>query len=421
MRTILTAGALVLLASCGGSSSGDNDANDGAGDGGIDAPTDATSTVCVGVTCDGHGTCVDVAGAAICQCDGGYVRTAPTSCELATGPTIAGCPQLPADHLFNTAIDTLPVHPMSGAFITTIGGARRLHLDLGVQTDQQAADYYGVPYNLVHGAALAWPTIAYFSADPDLDWNTRAESDCAVGAAHTFTQPCTAGAAPNPQLPIPPGALVEGGINAAADQQPYGDHHVLLIDADACRLWEGYHVYSPSAGVWNTFGSAGFDLRSNALRPADWSSADAAGFPMFPLLLRADEASSGTIRHALRFTITSSKIRIGYVWPARHQTVNGTTSANLPPMGQLFRLKASFAIPTNYSVQAKAILQAMKTYGMYIADGGSDMFITGDPSAAWDDATFSQVQLVTASNFEAVDLTPIMARAGWSADSARVP
>jgi hypothetical protein len=214
--------------------------------------------------------------------------------------------------------------------------------------------------------------------------------------------------------------LVEGGIDTRP-LQPYGDHHILLLDQDTCRLWELYHAYPSASSGWDIFGSATFDLKSNALRPKDWTSADAAGFPILPLLLRADEANAGAIHHALRFTISSDKIRNEYVWPARHLTTNGTMSTNLPPMGQLFRLKAGYTIPAGYNAQAKAILQAMKTYGMYIADGGSDMYVTGEPSALWADNTYSQVQSVGSSQFEAVDLAPIRARTGWSVNSAAVP
>ncbi len=221
-------------------------------------------------------------------------------------------------------------------------------------------------------------------------------------------------------LPHPGGAAGGGGISTASDHQPYGDHHLLLLDADACFLWELYHVYHPSRG-WEIFGSAGFDLGSDALRPAGWSSADAAGFPILPLLLRADEAASGTIRHALRFTIGSSKIRAEYTWPARHLTTNGGTSVSKPPMGQLFRLRKGFVIPSTFHVQSRAILQAMKTYGMYIADGGSDMYVQGEPSAAWDDAIWDEVQSVSSADFEAVDLAPFRARTGFDPDSARVP
>ncbi len=332
-------------------------------------------------------------------------------------PIIAGCPILPGDHVFNTPIDTLPVDPNSAAYITTIGSTTRLHLDLGQTVDQQATDFYGIPYNVVHGNSFTWPSVAFMSADPDLDWNPRPESDCG-NASRAVVTPCTSG---TPYLPIPPNAIVEGGINTAASQLPYGDHHILLLDVDTCRLWETYHSYRPTSGTWNIFGSAQFDMRSNALRPLTWSSADAAGFPMLPLLLRADEASTGTIKHALRFTIASNHIRPTYIWPARHITTNGQDVASQPPMGQLFRLKASYQIPAGYSTQSKAILQAMKTYGMYIADGGSNWYVSGEPSAMWDDSVFSEVQQVPGSQFEAVDITAITSRPGFDANSGRVP
>lgn len=332
-------------------------------------------------------------------------------------PLIGGCPILPGNHVFNQRIDGLPVHPNSDAFITTIGSTTRLHLDLGQTTDQQAADFYGIPYNVVHGNSFTWPSVLYASTDPDLDWDPKPESDCG-SAARAVVTPCTSG---TPYLPIPNNVVVEGGINSAANQMPAGDHHIILLDVDTCRLWEVYHAYRPSSGTWNIYGSAQFDLRSNALRPADWSSADAAGFPILPLLLRADEASTGTIKHALRFTISSNRIRPTYVWPARHLTANGQDIAAQPPMGQLFRLKASYTIPANFSTQSKAILQAMKTYGMYIADGGSNWYVSGEPSAAWDDSVFSQVQTVPGSAFEAVDITAITSRAGFDPNSGRVP
>lgn len=348
-------------------------------------------------------TGVDAAGA----------ETAPGS-----GPSIAGCPILPANHIFNTPIDSLPVHASSAAFLTTIG-TRNLHLDLGTSEDITSAEYYGIPYNVVHGGSMTWVPVSYSSTDPDMSWDPRSESDCAVGTSHTLVSPCLTGTAPSPLMPIPASPLVEGGIDRTPSQ-PYGDHHILLLDADTCRLWELYHCY-PNATGWDIFGSASFDLRSNALRPDEWTSADAAGFPILPLLLRADEASSGEIRHALRFTILSSRIRNEYTWPARHLTTNGDMAASKPPMGQLFRIKASYQIPASFNVQARAIVQAMKTYGMYIADGGSNWYVQGEPSADWLDDTISQVQSVSSSVFEAVDLSPIKSRPGFSPDSAAVP
>jgi len=350
-------------------------------------------------------------------------EVAPTS-EVAppTTRTLGGCPVLPGNHMFNTPIVDLPVHPSSAAFMSTIGN-RNIHLDLGTSVDMTSAEYYGIPYNIVAGNGLSWTAVSYSSTDPDMGDPALDETDCvdqSSGAAHTIVSPCLANKAPKPWLPIPMSPLVEGGLDRTP-AQPYGDHHMLIIDSDTCRLWELYHCYPSAANGWDVFGSATFDLKSNALRSAGWTSADAAGFPILPLLLLASEASSGEIKHALRFTISSSSIRREYVWPARHLTGNGTTSANLPPMGQLFRIKASYQIPSSFNTQSRAIVQALKTYGMYIADGGSNMYIQGDPSADWQDSTFSQVQSVGSGQFEAVDLSPIMSRAGFDPNSAAVP
>ena len=335
-------------------------------------------------------------------------------------PIVGGCTILPANHLFNTAIDTLPAHGSSADFMKAVG-THDIHLDLGTSVDGKSEEYYGIPYNIVHGKTIPWQTGLFKTTDTDnLDWDPTEEADCAVGAEHELTSPCTAALAPKPQFPIPATPLVEGGI-ITDPAQPYGDHHMLLLDADTCILWELYHAYPDPKGGWDIFGAAYFDLKSNALRPAGWTSADAAGFPILPLLLRADEASSGTIRHALRFTIDSGKIRTAYTWPARHLTGNGTSSAGLPPMGQAFRIKSSYVIPAKFNTQSRAIVQALKTYGMYLADGGSSMYIQGEPSAAWEEDTFGQVQSVPSTEFEAVDLSPITARAGFDPDSAAVP
>jgi hypothetical protein len=329
---------------------------------------------------------------------GASAATGGGSVDSGGSPVIGGCAVFPSNHIFNTPIDSFPVHASSAAFMTTIG-QHNIHLDLGTSVDQKADDYYGIPYNVVHGKASAWVNAAYTTTDTaDLDWDPTTESDCAAGDAHTFTSPCTAAAAPKPLFPIPAAPLVEGGV-ITDPSQPYGDHHLLLLDADGCGLWE---------------------LTSTKLRPADWTSADAAGFPILPLLLRADEASSGTIHHALRFTIESSDIRAQYVWPARHLT-GSSMSQNLPPMGQAFRIKSSYAIPASFNTQSRAIVQALKTYGLYIADGGSALYIQGEPSASWQDDTFSQVQSVSSDQFEAVDLSSISKRAGFDANSAAVP
>ncbi len=317
-------------------------------------------------------------------------------------PNLGSCPILPANHIFNTPIDSLPVDPNSATYITAIGGSRTLHLDLGTQTDQSASDYYGIPYNVVHGGSFTWPEVAY-AAGGALD-----ESDCA-DSARAMKSPCPASPG---ALPVPSAPLVEGGINSTP-----GDHHMLIVDADTCRLWELDSAVQ-SGNQWTIYSSATWDLRSNALRPDTWTSADAAGFPILPLLLRADEASSGTITHAVRFTIDST--RKSYLWPARHEA-GSTTSTSVPQMGQLFRLKASYQIPASFGTQSKAILQALKTYGMYVADNGSDWYIQGEPSASWADATFTEVQSVTGDQFEAVDITAITSRSGFDPNSGAVP
>lgn len=378
--------------------------------------------VCEGITCSGHGTCVASGSAPACNCDTGYIATGPLACAQSEAPTLGGCQILPSDHLFNTPIDKLPADKQSAQFLDTIGN-HNLHLDLGQSVNvDQPDDYWGIPYNVVHGGSMTWAAAHYFSTDPE-DGATVDESDCvdaSSGSKHTTVSPCLAPAATQPVFPIPAKPLVEGAIDNNPSQ-PYGDHHALLLDADTCHLWELFHVYPHAGGGWDIWGSAVFDLGSNKLRPDDWTSADAAGFPILPLLLRADEASSGVIKHALRFTILSSRIRESHVWPARHTTHNGTGSLELPPMGQLFRIKSSYEIPASFNTQSRAILQALKTYGMYLADGGSNMFIQGEPSAAWADDTFSQVQSVGNDVFEAVDLTPFHQRLGFDPNSAAVP
>jgi hypothetical protein len=318
------------------------------------------------------------------------------------GSDLGNCDIFPSNFIFNTPIASLPADPNSSTYISTIGGGTKLHLDLGTETDQTQSDYYGIPSNVVNGNSLTWQTAKYNdSGDGD-------ESDCG-NASHDVVSPCNV----TPVLPIPGSPLVEGGINTGD-----GDHHMLIVDADNCRLWELYNAEMPSS--WTIDQSSTWDLTSDALRPDTWTSADAAGFPIYPLLLRASEASSGTINHAFRFTAENADIRNTYVWPARHEANTGT-STSLPPMGQLFRLKASFQIPSSYNTQSKAILTAMQTYGMYIADNGSSWYVQGEPSADWADDTFDQVQSVAGSNFEAVDITAITSRSGFDSDSGAVP
>ncbi|MBL9039802.1 MAG: hypothetical protein JNG84_14895 [Archangium sp.] len=408
MKRLFLAVACAVVSACGAKTTVDLDGGGGGGGGG--GGSEETGSGAGGGENTGGGSATG----------GGTGGGSGEPLDAGPGPTLGGCPVLPANNIFNTRIDGLPVHANSAAFITTIGGAARVHLDLGRETDQTASDFYGIPFNLVHGAAMPWPRVFFRTSDPDMTWDARSESDCAVGSSRQLVSPCTTAAAPEPVLPIPATPLVEGGI-VTDPSHPYGDHHILLLDVDSCRLWETYHSYPAANGAWDIYGAAHFDLRSNALRPSGWTSADAAGFPILPLLARADEALAGEVKHALRFTIPSNKIRRAFTWPARHLTSNGTNSMSLPPMGQLFRLKSTFTIPATARPQARALILALQRYGMYLADGGSAMYIQGDPSASWESQTFSVLQAIPASEFEAVDLTPITQRAGFDVNSGAVP
>lgn len=190
---------------------------------------------------------------------------------------------------------------------------------------------------------------------------------------------------------------------------------MLVVEKGACRLWESYYAYK-IGGQWYAYGTSAWDLNSNAQRPAGWTSADAAGLPILPLLARADEASTGEIRHALRVTFLQSVMARSYVWPARHQA--GSSGGSIP-FGALLRLKSSVTIPATWTPQAQALARAMQRYGLYIADNGSNLYVQGDPSSAWDANTISQIQTLTMGQFEFVNLNAIIGRSGFDANSLR--
>ena len=192
--------------------------------------------------------------------------------------------------------------------------------------------------------------------------------------------------------PIPKRVHIEGG----------SDHHALLLDRDACRLYE-LGGLEKQGGRWHAWAGATWSLRSNRVRPAGWTSADAAGLPIFPGLARWDEAKRGVIDHALRFTV--QRTRRAYLYPARHYA-SSLTDANLPPMGLRVRLKASFDIRP-YPRQARIVLTALKRYGMLVADNGADWYISGAPSPGWSNDQLHTLGKVTGSNFEVVDTSSI--------------
>ncbi len=278
------------------------------------------------------------------------------------GPSLAGCPMFPADNIWNHRVDTLPVHTRSAEYVASIGNSTHLHPDFG---EEWEGEPIGIPYVVVPG------TQPKFYVDFDYD----DESDLGP-------------------YPIPPNPPIEGG----------SDSHILMVDKDNCKLYELYAAYYDPTYGWQAGSGAIFDLRSNLLRPDGWTSADAAGLPILPGLVRYDEVASGVIRHAIRFT--AQQTQAAYVWPARHEA-SDITNLSVPPMGQRFRLKASFNI-SGYPAEVRVILQAFKDYGIILADNGSNWYISGVPDERWDNDVLGAIKNITGSNFEAVDSSGLM-------------
>lgn len=282
-------------------------------------------------------------------------------------PFLSGCQIFPADNIWNTQIDTLPVDSNSELYVNSIGENAPLHPDFGSGTWDGSP--IGIPYTLVLGTQ-ARVTVTFDYVD---------ESD------------------PGP-YPIPPDALIEGG------PQSGGDRHVLVLDSDNCLLYELYYAFPNEDGTWHAGSGAIFDLSSHLLRPDGWTSADAAGLPILPGLVRYDEVASGEITHALRFT--APRTRKAHIWPARHHA-SSLTGIEYPPMGQLFRLKKSFNI-SGFSPEVQVILKALKTYGMILSDNGSAWYISGVPDERWDNHVLHELHEVHGSDFEAVDSSSLV-------------
>lgn len=292
-----------------------------------------------------------------------YAKLTPTTPVAATGPTIADCPVFPANNVWNTAVTNLPVHTLSSTWVNTIGASRTFHADFG------AGLYEGGPIG------IPFIIVPENQARVNVSFEYDDESD------------------PGP-YPIPPGAPIEGGSSST------GDRHILMVQQGSCVLWETFSSYPQPNGTWQAGSGAIYDLKTNGpLRPAGWTSADAAGLPIFPGLVRYDEVAAGEIKHAIRFTIRQT--RREYIWPARHYAAS-RTGAEFPPMGARFRLKASKNI-TTFHPHVQVILKAMQKYGIILADNGSDWFISGAPDDRWNNDVLRQIAQLTGSDFEAVD------------------
>jgi hypothetical protein len=311
---------------------------------------------------------------------GPVVARAPSAGAATVLPGAGNCPSFPADNVWNADVSQLPVDSHSAAWLASMNaGSTNLHPDFGSSGDPNAP--YGIPYAVVTSAHQKVP-VTFDYAD---------ESD------------------PGP-YPFGPDIPIEGGQGAS------GDRHAIMVDASSCTLYELYAAYyvpghstAGSGAIWS--------LTSDALRPATWTSADAAGLPIFPGLLRPEEVLAGAVTHAIRFT--AQHTQKAFIWPARHQA-GDTTDPNVPPMGARFRLKMSFDI-SGFSPATQVVLRAMQHYGLILADNGSNWYFQGAASNSWGDQLISELKRVPASAFEAVDESSLMVDPNSGATSTSPP
>lgn len=287
--------------------------------------------------------------------------------KVNANPTIEGCSIFPTNNIWNTPIDNLPVDSSSSTYINTIGANTGLHPDFG--SGEWDGGPIGIPYTTVPGTQ---PKVA-------ITFDYDEESD------------------PGP-YPIPPDAPIEGGSSST------GDRHVLVLEKDNCILYELFDAHPQADNSWHAGSGAVFDLSSHKLRPDTWTSADAAGLPILPGLIRYDEVISGEIKHAIRFT--APQTQKAHIWPARHDASH-LTGHIYPPMGQRFRLKADYDI-SGFSPVIQTILKAFKKYGIILSDNGSAWFISGVPDSRWDNDILRQLREVKGSDVEAVDESSLM-------------
>jgi len=280
-------------------------------------------------------------------------------------PAAPRCPVFPANNPWNQRVDKLPVAANSAQLIASIGLNAPVHADFGSGTWDGGP--IGIPFDVV-SSKTPRSRVSFEYAD---------ESN-------------------RVRYPIPRGVHIEGGAHAT------GDRHAILVDKSSCRLYELYDLRHASHG-WTAGSGAVWSLRSNHLRPAGWTSADAAGLPIFPGLARWDEVSRGVIDHALRFT--APQTRRAYVYPARHYA-SSSTDPSLPPMGLRVRLKASVDI-ASFPRQARVVLRALQRYGMILADNGSPWYISGAPNRHWSNDDLHSLGRLTGADFEVVDTSSL--------------
>jgi hypothetical protein len=304
-----------------------------------------------------------------------HTASAATTASTAGAPVIAGCTVFAADNIWNTAIDKLPLDSNSAAYIESIGIDQPIHADFGAGLWEGGP--IGIPYVVISDNQPG-VLVAFEVAD---------ESDPGL-------------------YPIPSDAPIEGG------DMGDGDRHVLVLEKNRCLLYELYSAFPELDGSWRAYAGARFDLKSHTLRPDTWTSADAAGLPILPGLVRYEEIAAGEINHAMRFT--APQTRQAHVWPARHHALE-LTDSRYPPMGQRFRLKADFDV-ASFSPATQIILRAMKKYGIILADNGSPWHLSGAPDERWNNQALRELHRLQGGDFEAVDVSSLMV----DADSGQV-
>jgi len=284
-------------------------------------------------------------------------------------PAAPACPIFPADNPWNRRVDRLPVAANSRAIVASIGAGAGLHADFGSGLHEGRP--IGIPITVVSGKSTPkyLPAFAY------------------------------AGESDRGPYPIPRDVRIEGGRSAE------GDRHALIVDRESCTLYELYAL-SPRGAGWSAGSGAIWSLRSNRVRPAGWTSADAAGLPILPGLARFDEVARGRIDHALRFTV--ERTRRAYVYPARH-FASDLTDPRLPPMGLRLRLRVAYPL-AGFPRQARVLLEALKRYGMIVADNGSSWFVSGAPDPHWSNDDLRTIDRVKGSDFEVVDTRSLRPR-----------
>jgi hypothetical protein len=296
-----------------------------------------------------------------------YAQNSCSSLSLGRGASLNGFISFPSDNAWNQDISSASVDPNSDALINFIGASTPMHPDFGAGL--YGGSTIGVPYVVVSGSPFVNIHFTAYGSESD----------------------------PGP-MPVPHNAPIEGYPHPGNR-----DRHVLVLDRDNCWLYELYHSYPQKDGSWEADSAAVWDLLNDEQRPYTWTSADAAGLPVFPGLARYDEVASGQIQHALRFTLQYS--RQAFTPPASHWAPT-STNALAAPMGMRLRLKASYDI-SSFPPQAKVILAALKQYGMIMADNGSSMYVSGDPDNRWSNDDLGSLKQVPASAFEVILMDPI--------------